>query len=199
MRSFDEIAIEGIRSRFFERLVRTNSDCYASYKAYPYIALVSRDKSDGKLKPRDIYKGNAFLNKTFRPLIDRNSGNPFGIQEYNLSPVNEGEEFYPVVDRTSAIVAGPFFGSAEGIKPREDLALRYYGAHLPLFKSDGNTLAQEGNELKGTDIMALVAADFTGEGIELGTPTHIINPADRFRFQKSLQDLLEDYNISSQS
>ena len=27
--------------------------------------------------------------------------------------------------------------------------------------------------------MALVAADFTGEGIELGAPTHVINPADR--------------------
>ena len=46
----DEIAVEGIRSRFFERLHRTDSKCYASYKAYPYIALVSMDKSSGKLK-----------------------------------------------------------------------------------------------------------------------------------------------------
>ena len=94
-------------------------------------------------------------------------------------PVNEGEGFYPVVDRTSAIVAGPFFGSGGVIKPREDLALRYYGVYLPLFKSNGSTLAQEGAELKGTDIMALAAADFTGEGIELGRPAHIINPSDR--------------------
>ena len=175
----DEIAVEGVRSKLLERMLRGRCD-YATYTAYPYIALVQRDKSDGKLKAKDIYTGTAFLSKRFTRLGDPVSKtNPFGLEEYQLMPVNEGEGFYPLVDRTSAIVAGPFFGTGGVIKPREDLALRYYGAHMPLFKSNGSTLAQEGAELKGTDIMALVAADFTGEGIELGTPTHIINPADR--------------------
>ena len=71
------------------------------------------------------------------------------------------------------------------MKPRDDLALRYYGAHMPLLKSDGSTLAQEGTELKGTDIMALVAADFTGEGIELGKPVHLIRPTDRSLYLQS--------------
>lgn len=175
----DEIAVEGIRSKLLERKLGGRCD-YATYTAYPYIALVQRDKSDGKLKAKDIYTGTAFISRKFtrrgEPVSDTN---PFGLSEYQLVAVNEGEGFYPVVDRTSAIVAGPFFGSAGVVKPREDLALRYYGAHLPLFKLDGSTLAQEGAELKGTDIMALVAADFTGEGMELGTPTHIIKPADR--------------------
>lgn len=105
----DEIAVEGVRSKLLERMLRGRCD-YATYTAYPYIALVQRDKSDGKLKAKDIYTGTAFLSKRFTRLGDPVSKtNPFGLEEYQLMPVNEGEGFYPLVDRTSAILAGPFF------------------------------------------------------------------------------------------
>ncbi|MBQ9389317.1 MAG: hypothetical protein IJU07_03990 [Synergistaceae bacterium] len=114
----DEIAVEGVKSNLLERIyvqgaVGTFCD-YATLKAYPYIALVQRDKSDGKLKAKEIYTGTAFISKRFdtkgaQKIVS--DTNPFGLSEYQLMPVNEGEGFYPVVDRTSAIVAGPFFGT----------------------------------------------------------------------------------------
>ena len=65
----DEIAVEGIRSKLLERIVLHRCD-YATYTAYPYIALVQRDKSDGKLKAKDIYTGTSFLSKRFTRLVD---------------------------------------------------------------------------------------------------------------------------------
>ena len=113
------------QSHFFELVYYCD---YATYTAYPYIALVQRDKSDGKLKAKDIYTGTAFISKKFdtkgaQKIVS--DTNPFGLSGYHLAAVNEGDGVYPVVDRTSAIVAGPFFGTGGVIKPRDDLALRY--------------------------------------------------------------------------
>ena len=185
----DEIAIAGARSRLYEyaRAHKGSSSKhakhYATYKVTPFITLVGMDKSDRKLKPTKnfTYEGDAFINRRFDEYYGKYNNheeNPFHIQPYHLTAVGYNKECYPFIDREFSLVAGPFYGTQGVAKACDDLALRIYGDKMIIFKSNGSTLSSD-KTIDAVGTSAIVAADFAGEGVELGKPTHVISDADR--------------------
>ena len=172
-------------------------DGEAWYYAYPYVGLI-KIASDGKLKPLGNYvwkgeaievPGNFFYNGdtiicrrfgyqdvSYQDLL--NGNNPFRVQEYMLAPFGQNAEVFPVADREMSLTAGPLFGQSGIGKERDDIALRSYGGKLMFFKSDGSTLKYATNVGAG-GTSTIVAADFAGEGVELGSPVRIVNQRDR--------------------
>ncbi len=148
------------------------------------MGLIKID-SDGKLKPLSdyVWKGRAILSRVFErgnasydDLL--NGSNPFKVQEYMLAPVGQNSEVFPFAEREMSIAAGPLFGQSGAVKERDDAALRLYGGNMVLFKSSGSTL-QEYASVSATGTSALIAGDFAGEGVELGTPVRVVNRNDR--------------------
>ena len=172
-------------------------DGEAWYYAYPCVGLI-KIASDGKLKPLGnyVWKGEAievpgnyffdgdtiicrrfgYQDVSYEDLL--NGNNPFRVQEYMLAPFGQNAKVFPVADREMSLTAGPLFGQSGIGKERDDIALRSYGGKLMFFKSDGSTLKNAATvDAGGTS--AIVAGDFAGEGVSLGSPVRIVNQKDR--------------------
>lgn len=184
----DDIVFGGFRSDLLEHLQQKvhfdvegdvgTYNRYADYSVRPYLALITFDKSDKKLKPAANYlwEGNTFYSHHFSHPYEPTEW--YANDEYLLSIVNQYDSYFPVVDREIAIAAGPFFGTSGVLKPLDDVALRYYGAHMQLFRSNGNNVTRV-KDIRATDTTGLVVSDFAGEGIELGKPLHLVRAKDR--------------------
>lgn len=185
----DDIVFSGFRYNLLEHLQQKvwfdadgwvgTYDQHADYSVRPYLALITFDESDKKLKPTEdyVWEGDAILTRniphgTFK-LEVWHAGD-----EYLYSLVARNASYFPVVDREIVLAAGPFFGTSGVLKPLDDVVLRYYGAHMPLFRSNGSTLTRV-REIRADDTTAFVTSDFAGEGIELGRPLHLVRTADR--------------------
>ena len=131
-----------------------------------YLSLLGM-ANDGKIKPIAHPFNNIVIDKT----LDH-------LEEYTLAPVSVGESYYPVVDRELSLVAGPIFDDGTTtLKPKDGIAFRYYGGEMKFFKGSNGSLVEDSTvSANGTSV--LVAADFKGEGMELGKPIHFKQQQD---------------------
>lgn len=154
----------------------------------------------GPLKDHDSSKGYLFGKKESGSDFER----VFIYFELHDVP-QEGFKLhgdYPYVDRTFTLASGPFTGQLGTFKMIDDLAVSWSGridedfyadkGHVLVFKSehrasDGRFIgASRGhNEVlnitnaSNKDKLAVVGADFLGEGVELESPVHLKTEGDR--------------------
>lgn len=165
-----------------------------SYEVSAYLAVLKA--SDGKLEFSDYVPSNdplySFNSTNYvggRPYQTLKTKYPFNVQNYELAPVEKNEYLYPVVDREISIVAGPMFGRQGKSKLCDDVAIRLRnsdGGRINLYKSNGSSLSWV-TQFSAVHTSALVTADFVGEGVALGSPTHIIKDDD-VSYMMVLQD-----------
>ena len=150
------------------------------YKARPCVMLLKTNTGNFSY----ILRGDFIVNMTFET-----SGSDmareyearkysYNVQNYMLSPITQNDYIYALVDHELAIAAGSFLGRIGSMKECDDLAVRTYDGKIIIFKSNGSTLENAYTFDAGGN-SALIAADFTNEGLELGRPERIITENDR--------------------
>lgn len=126
-----------------------------------------------------------------------------GVFYYRRNGAEEGNPMhggYPYVDRTFTLASGPFTGQLGTFKMIDDLAVSWSGkrdedlrgdkGHAYVFKMKHNDAGKIMGVESGVEIvtvdntkpenkMAIVAADFLGEGVELEAPVHLKVEGDR--------------------
>ena len=144
------------------------------YRVFPRLVLYKM-YDDGLLKPENVSPPRASI--SLPAVIIRKWGDT-KVEELALAPSRETDSFFPVVDRDLSIAAGPIFKEdTTGIRAKEGIALRYYGGNMKFFRGNNGSLVEDGTlTVHGTT--ALVAADFAGEGLVLGKPTHFKQKED---------------------
>lgn len=83
----------------------------------------------------------------------------------------------PIIDRELSLTAGPMYGSKGSVNLQDAVALRYCGGKMKTFTLDGEKI-KELDTFDAYGTSAIVAADFAGEGIEVGPAEHSIKVSD---------------------
>ena len=150
------------------------------YKARPCVMLLKT--STGKFSY--ILRGDFIVNKTFTisgsdMAHEYEAGNySFNVQNYMLSPFAKDSYVHALVDENLSIAAGSFLGQLGSVKGCDDLAIRTHDGQIIIFKSNVSGLEQAYSFESGGNL-ALIAADFAHEGVELGSPERIKFENDR--------------------